>query len=139
MAVSNRGRCAERPHAGGTLLDPRANHGAGPARDVWALGVKLLGDPLYWIENDVFDVDDIAVRFHHRLVSIHPFANGNGRVSRLAADLLAESLGRERFGWGADLAAEDPTEARRVYLEAMRRRTVEKSDPCSPSRAVEHA
>lgn len=47
--------------------------------------------------------DEIAVRFHHRLVQIHPFPNGNGRHARLMADLLVMRLGGERFSWGADL------------------------------------
>ena len=54
----------------------------------------LLGDVRYWIENDTHSRDEIAVRFHHRLVLIHPFANGNGRHARLIADVLAMKLGR---------------------------------------------
>jgi Fic-DOC domain mobile mystery protein B len=46
----------------------------------------LIGDVRFWIENSTFPADEIAVRFHHRLVAIHPFPNGNGRHSRLAAD-----------------------------------------------------
>jgi fido (protein-threonine AMPylation protein) len=42
------------------------------------------------------------VRFHHRLVLIHPFPNGNGRHARLMADLLVIQLGRERFTWGRE-------------------------------------
>ena len=58
-------------------------------------------------------------RFHHRLVFIHPFPNGNGRFSRLAADLLAVRLGRSRFSWGSgNLVATD--ELRRRYVTALR-------------------
>jgi Fic-DOC domain mobile mystery protein B len=45
----------------------------------------LLGDVRYWIANNTFPPDEIAVRFHHRLVWVHPFANGNGRHARMAA------------------------------------------------------
>lgn len=63
--------------------------------------------------------DELAVRFHHRLVVIHPFPNGNGRHARLAADLLVESLGRPAFTWGhADL--EEVGAARVAYLDALR-------------------
>lgn len=63
--------------------------------------------------------DEVAVRFHHRLVLIHPFPNGNGRHARLAADLLVSLLGSPVFSWGAaDLAV--PGDARRAYLEALR-------------------
>ena len=43
------------------------------------------------------------MRFHHRLMFIHPFANGNGRLTRMAADLLAVRLGRQRFSWGDEI------------------------------------
>ncbi|MFN5463453.1 MAG: mobile mystery protein B, partial [Cyanobacteriota bacterium] len=48
----------------------------------------LLGDITYQVEHQVEPVDQIAIRFHHRLVSIHPFPNGNGRHARLSADVL---------------------------------------------------
>lgn len=80
---------------------------------------QLLGDVRYWVEHETFAPDEIAVRFHHRLVAIHPFPNGNGRHARLAADLLALRLGRPRFTWGsADLVA--LPETRRRYVEALR-------------------
>ena len=64
--------------------------------------------------------DELAVRFHHRLVAIHPFPNGNGRHARLAADLLVELLGESAFTWGARDLSEEGT-ARAAYLEALRR------------------
>lgn len=50
-----------------------------------------------------FNEVEIAVRFHHQLVGIHAFANGNGRHARLMSDLLAMRLGRARLSWGSDL------------------------------------
>jgi Fic-DOC domain mobile mystery protein B len=70
-------------------------------------------------ENMPWSVDELAVRFHHRLVAIHPFPNGNGRHARLAADLLAELLGDQAFSWGARDFAEEGA-ARAAYLEALR-------------------
>jgi Fic-DOC domain mobile mystery protein B len=64
--------------------------------------------------------DEIAVRFHHRLVSIHPFPNGNGRHARLAADLLVVNLGRPRFGWGSSGHLTETSDARSRYLTALR-------------------
>lgn len=79
----------------------------------------LLGDVRYWIEHGTYPPDEIAVRFHHRLVVIHPFPNGNGRHARLIADLLAIKLERPAFTWGAtDLVK--PGEARARYLDAIR-------------------
>jgi Fic-DOC domain mobile mystery protein B len=60
----------------------------------------FLGDAEYWVKEKTFAADEIAVRFHHRLVHIHPFPNGNGRHSRLIADVMAVQLGRPRFSWG---------------------------------------
>jgi Fic-DOC domain mobile mystery protein B len=79
----------------------------------------LLGDVRYWIEHGTYPPDEIAVRFHYRLVVIHPFPNGNGRHARLIADVLAMKLGRPAFTWGAaDLIR--PGEARGKYLDAIR-------------------
>lgn len=65
---------------------------------------QLLDDATTWIKYGSYPRDEIAVRFHHRLVQIHPFPNGNGRHARLMADLLVMRLGGERFSWGsADL------------------------------------
>jgi Fic-DOC domain mobile mystery protein B len=64
--------------------------------------------------------DEVAVRFHHRLVSIHLFPNGNGRHARLAADVLVEALGEKRFGWGVGTTLVDAGEARSEYLAALR-------------------
>lgn len=78
----------------------------------------LLDDERFWIDNSTYPPDEIAVRFHHRLVWIHPFPNGNGRHARMAADLLAVSLGRPRFTWGsASLVKADETRAR--YIAAL--------------------
>ncbi len=63
--------------------------------------------------------DELAVRFHHRLVVIHSFPHGNGRHARLAADLLVAEFGEPSFTWGAqDLSA--PGSVRRAYLDALR-------------------
>ncbi len=81
--------------------------------------MALFGDVPYWIENETYSPDEIAVRFHHRLVLIHPFPNGNGRHARLIADVLAMKLGRPAFTWGSANLVEEG-EARNKYLEAIR-------------------
>lgn len=63
---------------------------------------ELCDDAKYQIEYDTFSHDEIAIRFHQRLVLIHAFANGNGRHGRLMADLLVVQLGEPRFRWGPD-------------------------------------
>lgn len=79
---------------------------------------QLVDDALAWIEYATYEPDESAVRFHHRLVAIHPFRNGNGRHGRVAADYLALSLGRRRFTWGAGLNVDTPS-LRRRYRVAL--------------------
>ena len=80
---------------------------------------ELLEDAKTWVEHKTYPPDEIAVRFHHRLVKIHPFPNGNGRHSRLMADLLVMSLGGERFTWGR-ASLQQAGDVRRQYIEAQR-------------------
>lgn len=80
---------------------------------------QLLDDTKAWIEYASYPPDEIAVRFHHRLMKIHPFPNGNGRHSRLMADLLVMRLGGERFSWGsANLQADGDLRGR--YIAALK-------------------
>lgn len=81
--------------------------------------VALLGDAHYWIENNTYLPDELAVRFHHRLVFIHAFANGNGRHARLMADVLVLKLGRPVFTWGSSNLIKQG-KPRDQYLEAIR-------------------
>ena len=80
---------------------------------------EALNNVKYWSEQKTFPPDEIAVRFHHVLVFIHPFPNGNGRWSRLMADILAVRLGQPRFSWGrSTLRTADKT--RQAYIGALR-------------------
>jgi len=79
----------------------------------------LLEDVIYQINHQSYMIDEIAYRFHHRLVKIHPFPNGNGRHARLMTDLLLKSLGQKRFSWGqAHLVHAGPV--RDEYITALR-------------------
>ncbi len=80
---------------------------------------QLIDDVKYWIKHQSYSSDEISIRFHHRLVQIHPFPNGNGRCSRLAADILIQNLGGEKFSWGrGDLRSAN--DVRRAYITALR-------------------
>ena len=81
---------------------------------------KLCDDGMYQCEHHSFSDDEIAVRFHHRLVWIHPFPNGNGRHARLMADLLIMQLGHSRFSWGIHQDLSRTTPVRKQYIEALR-------------------
>lgn len=81
----------------------------------------LLDNTRYQIEHQVFELDEIVVRFHHQLVWIHAFPNGNGRHARLMADLLAMHLGLHRMTWGGGAVAFMSVGAvREQYLKALR-------------------
>ncbi len=79
---------------------------------------SLLDDARFWPEHRTYEPDECAIRFHHRLVAIHPFVNGNGRHSRMMADLIARELGVDRFSWGsANIASAGSV--RRRYIQSL--------------------
>ncbi len=81
----------------------------------------LLDDARHWIAHQVYRPSEAAIRFHHRLVLIHLFSNGNGRHARIAADALLENALRlPPIDWtgGLDLAAMNPR--RKQYIAALR-------------------
>ena len=81
---------------------------------------ELVKDAMEWIDSQTYSADEIAVRFHHRLVAIHPFRDGNGRHGRVAADYLIGALGGHSFGWGRRLDVDTPA-LRTAYITALRR------------------
>jgi len=87
------------------------------------IGVELkllLDDTLYWIDNKVFNPDELAIRFKHRLVKIHCFPNGNGRHSRLMADIIVSSVfGKEVFSWKQSNMVK-PGTTRKEYIDAIK-------------------
>jgi Fic-DOC domain mobile mystery protein B len=101
----------------GTLRRTERNLGV-PYYEVPTRLRELLNETEAWIEFKSYPPDEIAVRFHHRLVFIHPFANGNGRHARLMADLLIMQLGGERFSWG-QASLREAGETRTQYIAAL--------------------
>lgn len=59
-----------------------------------------------------------SARIHHRLVSIHPFENGNGRFSRLIADRSLLCWGHSHPIWPSDLYCEGAS--RKFYIQALK-------------------
>ena len=91
--------------------------------DKWQIPTELkylLDDARYWHENNIYSPEEIAVRFKHRIVSIHCFPNGNGRHSRLMADIIIEKMYKQPvFSWGAaNLSGEG--DIRSAYLKAIK-------------------
>ena len=80
----------------------------------------LVDDANFWVEHQTYLPEEIAIRFKHRLVSIHCFPNGNGRHSRIMADLIAlHVFGLNKFSWGHSSLV-DSSEQRKMYLNALK-------------------
>lgn len=79
---------------------------------------NLFEDTKVWIENGKMGWEEIFAEFHHRLVSIHPYPNGNGRLSRIMTEYLQERSGQPITSWKASLK-ESPKERRDTYIKAL--------------------
>jgi Fic-DOC domain mobile mystery protein B len=81
----------------------------------------LLDDTKFWIDNKTFPQDEISIRFKHRIVAIHCFPNGNGRHSRMIADIIMENIfGLDIFSWNkSNMVKADDT--RKKYIVALRK------------------
>jgi Fic-DOC domain mobile mystery protein B len=84
--------------------------------------VELYKDAVeYWLNDKHIGPDEFAVMVHHRVVKVHPFRNGNGRHSRLLADVILERhFGREPFTWGGDAGLGNSDPHRQTYLDGLR-------------------
>lgn len=80
---------------------------------------NLCEDVKTWIQYSTYNWDEIGVRFHHRLVFIHAFANGNGRHARISADLLLQFNKQKVFTWGSRELIEE-SEVREMYISALK-------------------
>jgi Fic-DOC domain mobile mystery protein B len=102
----------------GTQRRRGTNIGVDPAQ-IAERTKQALDDATWWHTNDTFTVDERAVRIHHRLVTVHPFPNGNGRCTRLVADLYLTATGHPIFTWGAGERLDEDSGTRRRYLDAL--------------------
>ena len=103
----------------GTYRNSERNIGVAPFQIPIKL-MQLFDDVKFWIENKTYSNREIAVRLHHKLVQIHPFPNGNGRVSRLMADLVLEKLEGSKLYWG-NTNLVNVSNVRNSYIAALRR------------------
>lgn len=91
--------------------------GAAP-ESIRILLTDLCRDVVVQLASRSCPIKQIAARFHHRLVLIHPFPNGNGRFARTMTDLLLATNDIDRFDWGADLVHDGAS--RKAYISALR-------------------
>ncbi|MCW8895995.1 mobile mystery protein B [Sulfurimonas sp.] len=81
---------------------------------------KLSDDIAYWNKNKTFDTYETATRIHHRAVQIHPFQNGNGRWSRMLANIYLRQNGLMPVRWQEDLLAKENSK-RDDYIKALKK------------------
>lgn len=81
---------------------------------------QLLGDAQYWLEHQTYPISDLAVIFHHRLVKIHLFPNGNGRHARMCADVIVAKFNGDKLSWGGNSNLTKPDDLRTRYIAALR-------------------
>jgi Fic-DOC domain mobile mystery protein B len=79
---------------------------------------QALDDAIYWHEHETYATNEIAVRIHHRLVAIHPFPNGNGRCTRLVADLYLIAMNAPRLTWG-HMSPQESGANRSTYITGL--------------------
>ena len=103
----------------GQLRIRETNIGVAPHQIITEMKL-LFDDAVHWHEHETYEPAERAVRIHHRLVSVHPYRNGNGRHARFAADLYLHVVNEPRLRWGAgdDLAVNN--ESRKAYIAALR-------------------
>jgi Fic-DOC domain mobile mystery protein B len=90
----------------------------------------LLDDVAFWIDKQTYGYLEIAARFHHRLVSIHLFPNGNGRHARIIADAVLTKILKEKpIDWSGGFDLQARNERRRIYIDALREADKSNYDP----------
>ena len=98
----------------------QTNIGVPPHRIRTDVG-QVFVDARYWHDHDIHAVDRRAALLHYRLVTVHPFPNGNGRCTRLMADLYLEAMGAPMFSWGDAAQLDGASHARSTYIAALER------------------
>lgn len=81
---------------------------------------KLVDDLEFWEQNKSFDVIETASRIHHRAVQIHPFLNGNGRWSRMLANIYLKQNGLQPTKWNENLLSKENLD-RDDYIKALKK------------------
>ena len=86
--------------------------------EIWTALRILEQDSKFWIENDTYSKHEIMTRIHERLLTIHPFPNGNGRFSRIMIDYMCKRLLLPPPMWGSHLQSQ-PKSRRKEYIQAI--------------------
>ena len=104
----------------GTFRKTEKNIGVDPVQIAIQLR-QLLDDTRYWIAHETYPPVELAARYHHKLVLIHPFPNGNGRHARIMADaILTKLMDAPGIDWAGGYKLEAMNERRDQYIVALR-------------------
>lgn len=87
--------------------------------DVESQLLNFFEDVKLWINTGRMSWDEISAEMHHRLVTIHPFPNGNGRTTRIYTEYVQKRNKVPVTSWKASMA-DDPKERRKAYIKALR-------------------
>jgi Fic-DOC domain mobile mystery protein B len=117
---------AEIWESAGELRSQAVGRGAAP-KDILRELERCFKNTANWIEDETYEPDEIAIRFHHELSRIRPFQNGNGRLARLFTNTLLERERRKRFTWGG-VELSDESEQKRDYVSALEKMDVNPDD-----------
>jgi Fic-DOC domain mobile mystery protein B len=81
----------------------------------------LMDDAKYWVEHKTYPPSEAAIRLHHRLTNIHPFANGNGRHARIMADVVLDRVyAAKPIDWAGGYDLQKMNDRRKAYIAALR-------------------
>jgi Fic-DOC domain mobile mystery protein B len=81
----------------------------------------LMDDTRYWADHGTYSASEAVIRFHHRLVQIHPFSNGNGRHARIMADtVLSRVYAAAPINWAGGHDLQKMNERRATYIAALK-------------------
>lgn len=90
----------------------------------------LLDNARFWVDEEVYPPLEAGARFHHRMVQIHPFPNGNGRHARIAADIfLKDYFEHPAIDWAGGYNLQIENERRDTYIAALQSADVGDFDP----------
>lgn len=104
----------------GTFRKTGKNIGVDPV-DIPVQLRALMDDARFWADNKTWPPSEAAIRFHHRLVKIHPFPNGNGRHARIAADAMLERVYKQKpIDWSGGYDLQKMGERRAAYIAALK-------------------
>tara|TARA_R110000868_G_scaffold353876_2_gene615095 strand:- start:45601 stop:46200 length:600 start_codon:yes stop_codon:yes gene_type:complete len=84
---------------------------------------QLLDNTKFQIDKNSYSEFEIAIRFHHKFVWIHPFPNGNGRLARILTDMLLATISNQKFTWGGSNIYDYKiaSKIREQYIKALRK------------------